>query len=143
MTRDGRRRITDEMFASIPALIAEGKTIVEIAVQFGVTTATLQVYSSQRKISLRLLNGRRPRQQRKPVVHEAVQQLVSLRLAAKARGKSELGLVNEMIEIIVKNNLYDAILGKVGEDATGTKRHPGLSTGANPALILACSPLGT
>jgi len=39
----------------------------------------------------------------------------SPRPAAKARGKTDLDLVNELIEIIVKDNLYDAILGEVGE----------------------------
>jgi len=46
-------RITDEMFATVPALIARGLTKAEIAAQFGVMPSSLQVMCSQRRISLR------------------------------------------------------------------------------------------
>lgn len=111
------RILTDEKFAAIPGLIADGKNRIEIAALFGCTTSTLQVRCSQRGISLRTGQMRvreAPVACKEPAIPEAVQ-LVSLRLAAKARGKTDLDLVNELIEIIVKDNLYDAILGKVGE----------------------------
>jgi hypothetical protein len=40
-------RITDEMFATVPALIARGLTKAEIAVQFGLMLSSLQVMCSQ------------------------------------------------------------------------------------------------
>ena len=110
-------RITDETYARIPGLLEQGMTKTEIAELYGVKLGTLKVYCSQRGISLRTGQMRvreAPVACKEPAIPEAVQ-LVSLRLAAKARGKTDLDLVNELIEIIVKDNLYDAILGKVGE----------------------------
>ena len=46
-------RITDDMFARIPALLLEGTTKAEIAEMYGVTLGTLVVLCSQRGISLR------------------------------------------------------------------------------------------
>jgi transposase len=46
-------RITDDMFARIPALLGEGMTKDEIAAMYGVTRNTLTVMCSQRGISLR------------------------------------------------------------------------------------------
>jgi hypothetical protein len=46
-------RITDDMFARIPALLLEGATEAEIAAMYGVTLGTLVVLCSQRGISLR------------------------------------------------------------------------------------------
>ena len=46
-------RITDDMFARIPALLLEGTTKDEIAAMYGVTRDTLTVMCSQRGISLR------------------------------------------------------------------------------------------
>src|SRR6476661_2489493 len=46
-------RITDDMFARIPALLLEGATKAEIAAMYGVTLGTLVVLCSQRGISLR------------------------------------------------------------------------------------------
>jgi hypothetical protein len=46
-------RITDDMFARIPALLLEGMTKDEIAAMYGVTPGSLSVLCSQRGISLR------------------------------------------------------------------------------------------
>jgi hypothetical protein len=122
----GSKKMTDEKFDTIPGLIAEGKTTIEIAALFGVTPGTLKVYCSNRRISLRPLEKQRQRRQpkpvvarpvpvvveRPPVVAEAVQ-IVSLRLEAKARGMTDVGLVNHLLAIIVKDKLYDAVLGKL------------------------------
>jgi hypothetical protein len=53
-----KSRITDEMYATIPGLIAQGLTHFEIAAQFGVKPNSLKVLCSQRGISLRK-GGRR------------------------------------------------------------------------------------
>ena len=111
----GSKKMTDEKFGAIPGLIAEGKTTIEIAALFGVTPGTLRVYCSNRDISLRKggkqLVAKRVAK-RQPAVAEAIQ-IVSLRLEAKARGISDLDLVSQLIEIIVKDKLYDAVLGKL------------------------------
>ena len=46
-------RITDEMYARIPALLEQGMTKAEIAAMLGVTLGTLGVCCSRRGISLR------------------------------------------------------------------------------------------
>jgi hypothetical protein len=120
------KKLTDEIYALIPGLIAEGKTKVEIAETYSVKTSTLIVQCSRRGISLRPIGQRRHRRlpvvtenvpiaARQPVVPEAVQ-IVSLRLEARARGmRGELDLVSQLLDIIVKDKLYDAILGTVKE----------------------------
>lgn len=118
------KKLTDEIFGLIPALVEQGKSRTEIAETYGVTVGTLQVQCSRRGISLRPGSKRRcrlpvvteavPIASRAPVVAEAVQ-IVSLRLEAKARGMSDIDLVSRLIEIIVKDKLYDAVLGTVQE----------------------------
>jgi hypothetical protein len=51
-------RITDEMYARIPALLEQGMTQTEIAAIYGVKLGSLKVFCSQRGISLR--KGRGP-----------------------------------------------------------------------------------
>jgi hypothetical protein len=46
-------RITDEMYARIPALLERGMTKTEIAAMCGVKLGTLVVFCSRRSISLR------------------------------------------------------------------------------------------
>ena len=46
------KRLTDERFASIPAMIEQGFSKAEIAAMWGVTISTLQVQCSRRGISL-------------------------------------------------------------------------------------------
>ena len=118
----GQRKLTPEIYQLIPQLIGQGKTKQEIADSYGVTKATLQVQCSRRGISLRP-GGRRQRVivpvvvEHPPAVTEAAQ-IVSLRLEAKARGmRGELDLVSQLLDVIVKDKLYDAVLGKVTEDA--------------------------
>jgi hypothetical protein len=54
-------RITDEMYARIPALLEQGTTTTDIAAMYGVTLGTLKVFCSQRGISLRKGGARPPR----------------------------------------------------------------------------------
>src|SRR6478672_383904 len=51
--RKGGARITDDMFARIPALLLEGMTKDEIAAMYGVKLSTFVVQCSRRGISLR------------------------------------------------------------------------------------------
>ena len=60
-----RSRITDDMFARIPALLLEGMTKAEIAAMYGVTPGTLVVLCSQRGISLRR-GGTLPQRTKQP-----------------------------------------------------------------------------
>ena len=90
------QKLTDEHFAA------------RLAEQFGCTAATLQVRCSQRKISLRppfrsmAKNGRNLR------VNKDIIQLYESEAAE--RGVSTTALVKKLLELIAKDNLFDAVL---------------------------------
>ena len=113
-------RITDDMFARIPALLLEGTTKAEIAAMYGVTPGTLVVRCSQRGISLRR-GGTLPKRTKLPKrtnltlpdeplpLSDGV--LKSLREAAPAMGKdSTARLVSDLLEKIASDGLYKAVL---------------------------------
>ena len=83
-------RITDDMFARIPALLHEGMTKDEIAAMYGVTRNTLTVMCSQRGISLRK-GGVLPNRIKLTLLDEPLPLsdgvLQSLRAAARSMGK--------------------------------------------------------
>ena len=106
-------RITDEMYARIPALLEQGTTTTAIAAMFGVTHGTLSVRCSQRGISLR--KGLR----RALVLPLSDDVLKSLRDAARRLGKgSPEWLASELLRKIVSDDLYMAVLD---EEATPDK----------------------
>ena len=102
------QKLTDEHFAAIPGLIQAGFNKRQIAERFGCTAATLQVRCSQRKISLRppfrsmAKNGRNLR------VNKDIIQLYESEAAE--RGVSTTALVKKLLELIAKDNLFDAVL---------------------------------
>ena len=120
-----RSRITDDMFARIPALLLEGMTKAEIAAIYGVTPGTLVVRCSQRGISLRR-GGTLPKRTKLPkrklpkrtnltlpdeplALSDGV--LKSLSDAARAMGKdSTARLVSDLLEKIASDGLYRAVL---------------------------------
>jgi hypothetical protein len=107
------RRLTDEAFASIPLLIEQGMTKCEIAARYGVTVSTLQVQCSRRNISLRKGGPFLPR--RALVLPEgklsiSTRALQALRHAARAMGTDEVQLASELLETIIKDDLYKAVL---------------------------------
>jgi hypothetical protein len=110
-------RLTDEMYAAIPALLEQGMRRAEIAAMYGVTPGTLAVFCSQRGISLRK-GGRR---KRKLVLSDeplplSNYVLKSLHEAARSLGKdSTERLVSDLLEKIVSDDLYNAVLD---EEAT-------------------------
>ena len=113
-------RITDDMFARIPALLREGTTKDEIAAMYGVTLGTLAVRCCRRGISLRK-GGALPKRTKLPKrtnltlpdeplpLSDGV--LQSLRAAARAMGKdSTARLVSDLLEKIASDGLYKAVL---------------------------------
>jgi hypothetical protein len=107
-------RITDDMFARIPALLLEGTTKAEIAAMYGVTLGTLVVLCSQRGISLRK-GGSLPKRTNLTLPDEALPLsdgvLKSLRQATRAMGKdSTARLVSDLLEKIASDGLYKAVL---------------------------------
>ena len=105
-------RIPDEMYARIPALLEQGMTKTDIAAMCGVRLSTLNVYCSQRGISLRK-GGPRTLVLVLPLSDDV---LKSLREAARSLGKgSTAQLASDLLEKIVSDNLYKAVLD---EEAT-------------------------
>ena len=108
-----RSRITDDMYARIPALLRQGKTKAEIAAMFGVTPGTLVVRCSQRGISLRK-GGLWPNRTKKRTnltlpLSDGV--LKSLHEATRVMGKdSTARLVSDLLEKIASDGLYMAVL---------------------------------
>jgi len=107
-------RITDEMFARIPALLHEGTTKAEIAVMYGVTLGTLTVLCSRRGISLRK-GGSLPRRTNLTLPDQPLPLsdgvLKSLRETTRAMGKdSTARLVSDLLEKIASDGLYKAVL---------------------------------
>jgi hypothetical protein len=103
-------RITDDMFARIPALLLEGTTKAEIAAMYGVTLGTLVVLCSQRGISLRN-GGPWPKRTNLTPLPLSDGVLMSLREATRAMGKdSTARLVSDLLEKIASDGLYMAVL---------------------------------
>jgi hypothetical protein len=107
-------RITDDMFARIPARLLEGTTKAEIAAMYGVTLGTLVVLCSQRGISLRK-GGSLPKRTNLTLPDEPLPLsdgvLKSLREATRAMGKdSTARLVSDLLEKIASDGLYKAVL---------------------------------
>jgi hypothetical protein len=115
-----RSRITDDMFARIPALLLEGTTKAQIAAMYGVTLGTLVVLCSKRGISLRK-GGPKPKRTKlskrtnltlrdEPLpLSDGV--LKSLRETTRAMGKdSTARLVSDLLEKIASDGLYKAVL---------------------------------
>ena len=104
-----KSRITDEMYARIPALLDQGMITADIAAMYGVKLGTLKVVCSKRGISLRK-GGPRPRRTRSTLpLSDGV--LKSLSEAARAMGKdSTARLVSDLLEKIASDGLYKAVL---------------------------------
>jgi len=109
-----RSRITDEMYARIPALLEQGMAKTEIAAIYGVKLGSLKVFCSQRGISLRK-GGPLPPRTKLTLPNEPLPLsdgvLKSLREATRAMGKlSTARLVSDLLEKIASDGLYKAVL---------------------------------
>jgi hypothetical protein len=103
MTR--RAILTPQVLAGIPALVAQGLRKAEIAKRLGCREDTLQVRCSTAGISL---SGRKLRiGDPLKLSYEAV---VGLRERAASIGCSEMQLASDLLEVIARDNLYDAVL---------------------------------
>ena len=108
-----RTILTPEMYAEIPTLIERGLTKVDIAQRFGVTLGTLAVQCSRRGISLR--RGGSLGRKRTLTLPEAPLDLsdvtmTALRKKARSMGTCEVRLARDLLETIVADDLYSAVL---------------------------------
>jgi hypothetical protein len=104
--------LSPQVLASIPALVEQGLRKADIAARLGCKESTLKVRCSIAGISLGgRLHGRKGVERRigKPLTlsHEAV---LGLRARAAAMGCSEAQLASDLLEVIVRDNLYNAVL---------------------------------
>jgi hypothetical protein len=90
--------------ALIPALVDEGLSDLEIANRMGWTVGTLRVRCSQLKISLRRKNNNR----RQIVLPQAI--FDRLQQCAETIGVSASALASELLEVIARDGLYNAVL---------------------------------
>ncbi len=106
MTR--RAILTPQVLAGIPALVAQGLRKADIAERLGCKESTLQVRCSNAGISLR---GRKRLELRAgdqlTLSHEA---MAGLRTRAAAIGCTEAQLASDLLEVIARDDLYDAVL---------------------------------
>jgi hypothetical protein len=107
-------RITDEMYARIPALLEQGMTQTEIAAIYGVKLGSLKVLCSRHGMSLRK-GGPVPKRTNLTLPDEPLplsdHVLKSLREATRAMGKRSMAwLVSDLLERIVSDDLYKAVL---------------------------------
>ena len=109
----GIKVLTQEKYDSVPALLERGMNPGEIAALFGVTPASLQVLCSNRGISLRR-GGRRAPRRNLSLANAALDlnqtTLVALREKARTMGMNEAQLISDLLETIVTDDLYGAVL---------------------------------
>ena len=103
-----RAILTPQVLAGIPALVAQGLRKADIAERLGCKESTLQVRCSNAGISLR---GRKRLGLRTgdqlTLSHEA---MAALRARAAAIGCTEAQLASDLLEVIARDDLYDAVL---------------------------------
>ena len=104
------KKLTDERFAAIPGLLAMGKTKQEIAEMFGVKTSTLQVQCCHKKISLRSLVNPRKKKKLGKLIRVSPEIVEAYKEQAAARGQRASEFVSELLSVIVRDNLMNAVL---------------------------------
>jgi len=100
--------LTPEVLAGIPALVQQGLRRAEIAERLGCKETTLQVRCSMAGISLRRRNRLKLRVGIALTLSR--QAMAGLSARAAANGCSEVRLASDLLEAIVRDDLYDAVL---------------------------------
>lgn len=105
-------RLTDEMFAAIPAWLEQGADAALIAEVLGTTKGSLEVQCSQRRISLAApkVTSRSLRARLGDEVADV------LTREARARGQTLVQLVLSIAEATARHNLFRAVLGDNDDD---------------------------
>jgi hypothetical protein len=92
-------------------MVARGRRAPDIADTLGCKLSTLKVRCSQARISLRTPGSRRGRtggDERSIKISKTT--LLLLQNRAAASGKTEATVARELLEMIARDNLYDAVL---------------------------------
>lgn len=105
----GRRAIlTPQVLAGIPELIAQGLRRADIAERLGCKESTLKVRCSHAGISLR--GPKRIRSRIDKALTLSQEALAGLSACAAALGCSEVQLASDLVELIARDDLFDAVL---------------------------------
>jgi hypothetical protein len=104
-----RKILTKAVLATIPALVDGGLTAYEIAEELGCKITTLRVRCSQEKISLRR-PGSRPQRPDLLTIRMSTEALAQLQNRALLFGTTRANVARELLETIVRDKLYDAVL---------------------------------
>ncbi len=126
--RRRRSNLTKHLMAGIPVLVQQGLNAEAIAARLGCTVGTLRVRCSQAQISLRVpkkinvvplvpASPAKPQQSKQCIAFAVPTTLQLSRVAmsrlrqrAEATGMTEAELVTTLIEVIARDDLYDAVL---------------------------------
>ena len=105
-------RLTKSVIATIPAMVAQGLRLGEIAERLGCKPSTLRVRCSQEQIDLCGRNNPRLKKLmlRIPKLVLSEEAAVYFRRLARQSGCTELKLVTDLLEIIVHDDLYNAVV---------------------------------
>jgi hypothetical protein len=101
----GKGILTKEVLATIPEMVEQRLNKSEIAERLGCTPGTLQTQCCRAGISLRKSSKRG----RTPLILSPTA-IEGLRLQAHAMGCSEVKLATDLLEVIAKDELYEAVL---------------------------------
>ena len=105
------RILTKEVMASIPALVQRGMNTEAIAAHLGCKATTLVVRCSQERISLRRPGTPHGRGGGRSIAMRlSSTALDRFRKHAAATGVSEIKLATDLLEVIARDDLYDAVL---------------------------------
>lgn len=102
--------MTQEMYDSIPQLLAEGLDRQQIAERFGTTTASLQVQCCRRGISLRRADRPKLQKLRLDAMPIVLRDKRVLQMKAQALGMDEAKLASKLLNMIIRDDLFVAIL---------------------------------
>src|SRR3974390_1295660 len=128
--------LSEEHFAAIPGLIQSGFNKHQIAERFGCKVGTLTVKCCQRKISLRTPDklGSKVRGKSGRNVHLKAEIIKLYETEAADRGVSPKLMVQQLLEIIAKDNLFNAVLDEPDQSRRG-QAHDSLTSGSKPSSL--------
>jgi len=105
-----KAKISDEMYASIPGLLAEGYDRKQIAEMFGTSWQSLQVMCCRRGIPLRHRDRPKMRKLSLPPEPLNLRNRHVLHQKAQALGIGEAALATKLLNMIIRDDLFVAVL---------------------------------
>ncbi len=111
-SRGQRFIFSPAVFSQVERLVAQGLSAAQIAERIGCKLGSLRVKCSQHGISLR--HSKRPFPKRL-IIPLPARVALSLQKQADKEGVSKVDLAIQLLEAIVRDNLYDAVIDRNAE----------------------------